>query len=234
MLSALSVSSCLFVNIKPPPVSGFTRFQFTITGTDFTGGPANNYPITFNSSASTSTTWGDITNFDKTNAQNQNITLYFKGKWLTTGTQIANNPRIFAFTSNTAGDLANFINVTNADTIGKSINYTLASPGAFVDSVTGQVLTNATDYFHTFLRFNSSTGKFSYYFYKIDSAATPLFNTGEITYVPATIMTNFTKYRLAYELFGNKGSWVTIGEAGWYNSVLTTENMQAVVKQNPN
>jgi hypothetical protein len=234
MLSALSVSSCLFVNIKPPPVSGFTRFQFTITGTDFTGGPANNYPITFNSSATASSTWGDISNFTKTNAQNNNITLYFKGKWLPTDGSILNNPRIFAFTSNTIGDLNNFINVTNADNIGKSINYALASPGAFVDGVTGQVLTNATDYFHTFLRFNSSTAKFSYYFYKNDSAATPLFNTGEITYVPATIMTNFTKYRLAYELFGNKGSWVTIGEAGWYNSVLTTENMQAVVKQNPN
>jgi hypothetical protein len=94
-------------------------------------------------------------------------------------------------------------------------------------------MVNPTDYIHTFIRFNASTNKVSFYFYSI--ANTLLYNTAELNMTSSTIMNNYTIFSIGREMFNTtRNDNIGIGEAGWYSSVLDTTTMQQVVAQSPN
>lgn len=221
--------------IELPPVDGFTQFTYTITGSSFTG-TAGQYPIHFNPLAvahSSGNTRGNITNFTKANAQDQNFTFYIKGAFKSTspashrmfsfyrGVNDGNNNVALAF-GITSG-VRRLLYTSRSESVGHSV-FTPLSPAI--------PLTHATDYIHTFIRYNKDTSTSSWYFYTING--TLLFNTNELPYNPTTFMNSITTFQFAKHMAVVGTNNVLIGDAGWYDSVLDTTQMIQVVNQNPN
>jgi hypothetical protein len=187
-------------------------------------------PFTINDGSATDT-YANITNISKTTFQNQNVTMYVKGKWLKYN---GINSRIFCFCSN-LNDANNYMNICNQDNTGKNITIAFVNGGtqSFSGSTGAVSMVNPTDYIHTFIRFNASTNKVSFYFYSI--ANTLLYNTAELNMTSSTIMNNYTIFSIGREMFNTtRNDNIGIGEAGWYSSVLDTTTMQQVVAQSPN
>ena len=219
-----SINHNSFYNKTPPPL--ITPFTFSINGGTNFSGSANNYPITFNPS-STTNTFGTVTNYSKSNFQNNSFTIYVKGKWQAT------NSTLIAFIETNYTTNNNLMHIATAGSIGKQINYEFRKNGVnYFQSANTAINTN--QYFHSFIRFNYTTLKVSVYAYTYTTRVN-LINTPVETTYPTGAFDNINICTFAH-IIGNPTYCmnVTIGNAGWYNSVLSPIDMSNIVQQSPN
>lgn len=232
MLSQFSTSYNLgrktSYNPPPPPADPYTRFQFSISGTHYTGAPSQ-YPITFNPS-NENDTYGNITNIDLNLWRNQAFTIYLKGKF--NNSTYFNN--LIYFGKADFENTSDFMSVTHrggASNLHCAFGY--RDPGSTV--VTGNsvsMLASSTDYIHTFACFDGVKNQF-YFYSSITGNLT--YKTSLANYPSSTMLNAFTTYTMGHDMkhLTNCGN-VTIAEAGWYDTRKTEAEMQAIVAANLN
>ena len=219
------------------PTPRFTPFQFTIATTsgsaNFTG-TANQYPITFNSST-TSNTYGLISNFTSATASNNNFTIYVKGKGLNSSSY-ASMPTLLNFVNTNTGFTTNntfmLLGGAGQNNHNKITYMFRVNNNLLIYILTGNILANINDFYHTFMRFDYNSAVFNLYIYS--KTNTLLYQSGNISY-PTNIFSSLGIFAFS-KITGNTTSCsnVTIANAGWYNYLLTTAEMSSIVKLSPN
>lgn len=213
----------------PPPI--FTPFQFTIAGgTNFTG-TANQYPITFNSST-TSNTYGLITNFTSNTASNKKFTIYVKGKHLNSSTY-TKMPTLLNFV-NTGFTTTTFMLLGSAGQNNHNkITYMFrVNNNLLIYILTGNILANINDFYHTFMSFNYDLAVFNLYIYSKTNSL--LYQSGNLSY-PTNIFSSLGIFAFS-KINGDNTSCsnVTIANAGWYNYLVSSSEMSSIVSLSPN
>lgn len=225
MLSSLStfnqVNKKLLTSGSP-----FTQFTYTITGANYVGTPGQ-YPIQFNNSGTS--TYGSITNFSISNFQgsSKQTTIYIKAK---TNNSVQNcRWLVLSKDFSTLSDFLNIVQPNGANL--RSFNCCLyQGSSSNLDFATTNILPNNNEYAHIFLTLNGSTGKQQWYIYS--QAGSLIYTSAQANYTASTLFANVVNACFAKDKFSSTCYNVTIGNAGWYSSVLSGTDMQNVVNSN--
>jgi hypothetical protein len=215
---------------KPsPPLPDFTPFQFTIettSGIANYSGTANNYPITFNTSA-TSNTYGSISNFTSNSASN--FTIYVKGKNLASGNS-ALMPLLLNFESTTNANTFMLLGGAGQNNHKKITFMIRLNNNLDPYLLTGDILANQNHFYHSFMNFDYGSALFSIYIYSYSNQQ--LYKSENNNY-PTSIFSSLNKFAFS-KISNTSCSNVTINNAGWYNRLLTSSEMSRIVSLSPN
>ena len=99
-----------------------------------------------------------------------------------------------------------------------------------LDFATSNILPAVNQYAHVFLTLNGSTGKQRWYIYS--QAGNLIYTSVEANYTASTLFANIVNANFARDKFGSTCYNVTVGNSGWYNIVLTSQQMQDAVNAN--
>lgn len=215
-------------NPPPPPADPYTRFQFSISGSNYTGTPSQ-YPITFNPS-NQNDTYGNITNIDLNLWRNQAFTIYVKGKF----NNSASLQNLIYLGNSSFTNSTNFISITHRGSASAlHIAFGYRDPGT--TSITGNsisMLASSSHFIHTFVCFDGT--QIQYYFYS-SITGNLIYSSVASNYPSSTMMNAFTTFTMGHNInnISNCGN-ITIDEAGWYNTRKTTTEMSAIVASNLN
>ena len=102
--------------------------------------------------------------------------------------------------------------------------------GSNLDFATTNILPNVNEYAHVFLTLNGSTGKQQWYIYS--QAGNLIYTSSQANYTASTLFNNIVNASFARDKFGSTCYNVTVGRAGWYNTVLSGTEMQNQVTAN--
>jgi len=227
MLSSLSTFNKNNSRLFAPTVNpNWNQFTYTISGSNFVG-TAGSYPIQFNNTGTT--TQGNITNFNIANHQGtgKQTTIYIKAK---TNNNVQNARWLTISKDFTT--LSDFMNIVQPNgSLMQSFNCCLfQGSGTNLDFSTTNILPAVNQYAHVFFTLNGSTGKQQWFIYS--QAGNLIYTSTQANYTPSTLFNNVVNATYARDKFSTTRYNITIGNGGWFNTCLTSQEMADTVALN--